>query len=88
MYKRQSQLFAAVLYLIHFLGKRTGLHLRPIHHRLRDIWTAFKLGLSSGLTELSAGAVTFLFVHAINRHLGDDAVISYSIIDYMNTRCV
>ena len=83
-----SQLFATVLYLIHFLGKRTGLHLRPIHHRLRDIWTAFKLGLSSGLTELSAGAVTFLFVHAINRHLGDDAVISYSIIDYMNTLVV
>ena len=83
-----SQLFATVLYLVHFLGKRTGLHLRPIHHRLRDIWTAFKLGLSSGLTELSAGAVTFLFVHAINRHLGDDAVISYSIIDYMNTLVV
>ena len=53
-----SQLFATVLYLIHFLGKRTGLHLRPIHHRLRDIWTAFKLGLSSGLTELSAGSLT------------------------------
>ena len=83
-----SQLFAAVLYFIHFLGKRTGLHLRPIHHRLRDIWEAFKLGLSSGLTELSAGAVTFLFVHAIHRHLGDDAVISYSIIDYMNTLVV
>ena len=54
--------------------------------------TAFPAGTAETfqlrLTELSAGAVTFLFVHAINRHLGDDAVISYSIIDYMNTLVV
>ena len=44
-----------------------------------------KIGLSSGFTELSAGFTVFMFNHAILRYIGEQGVVSYTIIAYVNT---
>ena len=43
-----------------------------------------KIGLSSGLTELSAGITVLMFNHAILRYIGEQGVVSYTIIAYVN----
>ena len=44
-----------------------------------------KIGLSSGLTELSAGFTVFMFNHAILCCIGEQGIVSYTIIAYVNT---
>ena len=43
------------------------------------------LGTADGLSELSNGFVMFLFNHIIQRVIGLDALVSYTIIGYVNT---
>ena len=52
------------------------------------IWREFKNGLPSGITELSPGVIIFLFNQAILRYLGEDALVSYTIISYVNSLAV
>lgn len=80
-----SQLFQAILYLSHFLSKRSTLKFTRFRFQGRELWRTIKLGLPSGITEMSAGVVIFLVNHAIVRFLSEDALVSFSIISYMNT---
>ena len=41
-------------------------------------------GFPSGITEMSAGIITFLFNQAVIRFLDEEALVSYTIIDYIN----
>ena len=43
------------------------------------------MGTADGLSELSNGFVMFLFNHIIQRVIGLDALVSYTIIGYVNT---
>ena len=79
-----SQLLVVILYLFHFLGKKTKLKLVPFHFQKENLKKTVMLGASSGITELSAGVITFLMNHAILRFLSDDALVSYSVISYVN----
>ena len=80
-----SQLLTCVIYITHFLGKHTTFHLvrfRPegsIYRRLIPI------GLADGVTELCNGVMIFLFNRVILRCLGDDGLVCYTIIAYVNT---
>lgn len=83
-----SQLLTCVIYLTHFLGKRTTFHLvrfRPDWHIYRRL---LPIGVSDGVTELCNGVMIFLFNRVILRCLGDDALVSYTIIAYVNTLIV
>ena len=73
-----------LLYLIHFCGKKGMIHFCRFSFRLSLIVREFKNGLSSGITEMSAGFIIFLFNQAIIRLLNDDALVSYTIISYVN----
>ena len=46
------------------------------------------LGVADGVTELCNGVMIFLFNHVILRCIGDDGLVSYSIIAYTNTLIV
>ena len=43
------------------------------------------LGLADGVTELCNGVMIFLFNHVILRCLGQEGLVSYTIIGYVNT---
>lgn len=79
-----SQLLVVILYLTHFFGKKAGLKLVPFRFQPVTLKRVCKLGASSGVTELSAGIITFLMNHAILRFLNDDALVSFSVISYIN----
>ena len=80
-----SQLLTCVIYLTHFLGKRTTFH--PV--RFRMDWKIYRrllpIGISDGLTELCNGLMIFLFNHTILRCIGTDGLVAYTIIAYANT---
>lgn len=80
-----AQLSLVIIYLIHFFGPKATLKLVPFQFEKREIWRIVKIGLPSGLTELSAGLTIFLFNHAIVAYLNNDALVSYTIIGYVNT---
>ena len=74
-----------MIYLTHFLGKRTTFHLvrfRPDWHIYRRL---LPIGVSDGVTELCNGVMIFLFNRVILRCLGDDGLVCYTIIAYVNT---
>lgn len=80
-----SNLIVTLLYLVHFCGKKGVIKFRKFRLDILLIWREFKNGLSYGITELSTGLAIFLFNQAIIRYLNDDALVSYTIISYVNT---
>lgn len=80
-----SNTVVIVLYLIHFCGKKGTIHFRRFRWNAALIGREFRNGLSSGITEMSAGFMIFLFNQAIVRLLNDDALVSYTIISYVNS---
>ncbi len=77
------------VYLFHFVVQRKG-SLRFCRHH--PDWSlpgkVFRNGFSAGLTELSAGFVTFVMNHAIVYLLDDNALISFAVASYINTLAV
>ena len=68
-----------------FLGPKATIRFaRPVWD-LGQFIRVVKIGLSSGFTELSAGFTVFMFNHAILRYIGEQGVVSYTIIAYVNT---
>ena len=71
----------AVYFLTHRYPLRFG-RFKPDPGAYRRI---IPLGTADGLSELSNGMVIFLFNHIIQRVIGPDALVSYTIISYVNT---
>lgn len=80
-----SQCVLVFIYLSHFLSPKATIHFRRFRWDFRQIGRSIKIGLSSCLTEFSAGITVFLFNHTILKYLGNDGIISYTIIAYVNT---
>lgn len=80
-----SNTVVIVLYLFHFCGKNGVIKFRRFSLDVPLIGREFKNGLSSGITEMSAGFIIFLFNQAIIRLLSEDALVSYTIISYVNS---
>ncbi|MBQ0038790.1 MAG: MATE family efflux transporter [Clostridiales bacterium] len=83
-----SQLLTCVIYFAHFFGKHTTFH--PV--RFKMDWGIYRrlipLGISDGVTELCNGLMIFLFNHTILRCIGQNGLVSYSIIAYANTMVI
>lgn len=80
-----SQLLTCVIYLRHFLGGHNTFHFV----KFKMDWSIYKrlipLGFADGVTELCNGVMIFLFNRVILRCLGDDGLVCYTIIAYVNT---
>ena len=80
-----SQLLTCVIYLVHFNGRKTTFHFV----RFRMDWGIYRrlipIGISDGVTELCSGLMIFLFNRTILRCIGQDGLVSYTIIAYTNT---
>ena len=83
-----SQLLTCVIYLRHFLREHNTFHFV----KFKMDWSIYKrllpIGVADGVTELCNGVMIFLFNRVILRCLGDDALVSYTIIAYVNTLIV
>ena len=80
-----SQLLTCIIYLVHFTGRKTTFHLV----RFRMDWSIYRrlipIGIADGVTELCSGLMIFLFNRTILRCIGQDGLVSYTIIAYTNT---
>lgn len=83
-----SQLLTCIIYLAHFLGQKSTF--RPV--RFQMDWRIYRrlipIGFSDGITELCNGVMIFLFNHMILRCIGQNGLVSYTIIAYTNTLIV
>ena len=80
-----SQATSTLVFVVYFLTHRYPLRFgkfRPDFGAYRRI---IPLGTADGLSEMSNGVVMFLFNHIIQRVIGLDALVSYTIIGYVNT---
>lgn len=80
-----SNLVLVGLYLTHFLGKKGVIKFTRFRWNFPLLWRRIRNGISSGITELSTGAIIFLFNQMILRYLDESALVSYTIISYMNS---
>lgn len=83
-----SQVTVIVLYLHHFLGGKGTIRFAKFRPDLGVILRQVRNGFSSGITEFSSGMIIFFFNHAILRFIGEQALVSYTIISYVNTIAV
>ena len=83
-----SQLLTCVIYLAHFLQGHNTFRLV----RFKMDWSIYRrllpIGVADGVTELCNGVMIFLFNRVILQCLGDDGLVSYTIIAYVNTLIV
>ena len=79
-----SQASVIAVYLHHFLSGKGVLHFKKFKFDFRIVARQICNGFSSGITELSSGMVTFIFNQVILLYLNQDALVSYTIISYVN----
>ena len=80
-----SQTVLVVMYLTHFLSPKATIKFVKVVWSAKELVRGIKIGLASGLTEFSAGITVFLFNHAILTNIGEDGIVSYTIIAYVST---
>lgn len=83
-----SHVALIIMYLLHFCGKKGVIKFTRFRLDLPLIWREIKNGIPSGITELSPGLIIFLFNQAIIHFLNEDALVSYTIISYVNSLAV
>ncbi|MCC3867049.1 MATE family efflux transporter [Terrisporobacter mayombei] len=80
-----AQVLSTVFFLSHFLRKKSTLRFVKFKFDFDTIKRIICLGFPDCTTELSVGIVTILFNQTLLRLIGQDALISYSVICYVNT---
>ena len=80
-----SQAAVIVLYLKHFLGPKGTIRFAGFRFSFAVIWRQIQNGFASGITEFSGGMIIFFFNQALLAFIGEEALVSYTIISYVNT---
>nr|WP_317282670.1 MATE family efflux transporter [uncultured Sellimonas sp.] len=80
-----SQVAVIFLYLKHFLGAKSTIKFSRFKLDLKMTVRKFRNGLSAGVTEMSAGITIFFFNWAILKYINEGALVSYTIISYVNS---
>ena len=80
-----SQVAVIILYLTHFLSNKATIKFTKFKVRLGILWRQVRNGLSSGITEFSSGMIIFFFNQAILAYINEEALVSYTVISYVNT---
>jgi len=80
-----SQLITCIIYLAHFFGPKCTFRLRKFKFNPRIYKRLIPIGLSDGVTELCNGLMILLFNRTVQKYLGADGLVTYTVIAYMNT---
>ena len=79
-----SQLVTLIIFTQHFLSRKSGFKFIKMRYSVKEAIHTAKLGISDCVTELSMGAVIFLFNNALIRISGNDGVVVYTVISYVS----
>lgn len=80
-----AQVLSTLFFLSHFLRKKSTLKFVKFNFDFFTLKRIICLGFPDCTSELSVGIVTILFNQALLKLIGQDALISYSVICYVNT---
>lgn len=80
-----AQVLSTIFFLSHFLRKISTLKFVKFKFDFNTIKRITSLGFPDCTSELSVGIVTILFNQTLLRLIGQNALISYSVICYVNT---
>lgn len=80
-----SQVFSTIFFLVHFFKKNSTLNFSKFKINFKDLKRIICIGFPDSITELSGGIVIMLFNQSLLKHIGESAIISYSVICYINT---
>lgn len=80
-----SQLLTCVMYLAHFFSPKCTFRLRKFKFDFRVLKRLIPIGLSDGVTELCNGLMILIFNRTVQKYLGADGLVTYTVIAYMNT---
>ena len=80
-----SQFITCVIYLAHFFGPKCTFRLRKFKFDPRIYKRLIPIGLSDGVTELCNGLMILIFNRTVQKYLGADGLVTYTVIAYMNT---
>ena len=80
-----SQMLTCVIYLRHFIRGKTTFHFVRFQMDWRIYRRLIPIGISDGVNELCNGLMILLFNHMILRCIGQEGLVSYTIIAYTNT---
>ncbi len=80
-----SQLVTCVIYLVHFFGPKCTFSLHKFRFDPHIYKRLLPIGVSDGVTELCNGLMILLFNRTVQKYLGADGLVTYTVIAYMNT---
>lgn len=80
-----AQVASVILYIIYFTKYSKVLHFTRFRWDFRIYRRTLPLGIGDGITEFSNGLVIFLFNQAILKLLGEDGIVCYTVVGYVNT---
>ena len=76
---------STIFFLSHFIRKKSNLKFVKFKFKFTTIKKIVSLGFPDCSSELSVGLVIILFNQTLMKFIGQDALISYSVICYVNT---
>lgn len=82
-----SQIVSTVFFLSYFMGSKSKLSFVKFKFdeiRAKMYRKIVSLGISDSLTELSAGIIVFVFNQTILSVIGENGIVTYTIISYVN----
>lgn len=83
-----AQVCSTVLLAAHFMGRRTRLSFRRFCYTPAHLIRSVRLGFGDSITEFSVGIVIFLFNRNILAVIGEEGVVSYTVMAYVTTLVV
>lgn len=83
-----SQTVVCIFYIVHFLSKKGVLRFVRFKWKTSLIFREARNGIASGLVEFSSGFYIFLFNQVILFYLNENALVSFTIIAYVNSLVV
>ncbi|WP_434796441.1 MATE family efflux transporter [Terrisporobacter vanillatitrophus] len=80
-----ARVFSFSFFFIHFLRKRGKLKFTKFRFDFTVIKKVLFIGIPDSTTELSVAVVILIFNQSILRVIGENALVSYSVVCYINT---
>ena len=78
-----SQVVTFVVLFGHFFFKHSNIKLCKTSFDISIYKRIVPIGVADFITELSAGVIVFLFNHAILKYIGENGIVTYTIITYV-----
>lgn len=79
-----AQMFSTLLFLYHFIFGNSKLNFKRTRWSFSTFPKIFSIGFGSFISEFSTGFTIFLYNHYILKILSQKALISYTVVSYIN----